>query len=70
MRYGVESFTEINTDRISPKIKRPYFDGTGKNVAENFEEFWEQFLNYVKGVKEEARKLEHLRDSLGEQQKV
>ena len=60
-----ENVKEINTDRINPKIKRPYFDGTGKNVAENFEEFWEQFLNYVKGVKRNARKLEHLRDSLG-----
>ena len=24
-----ESVKEINTDRINPKIKRPYFDGTG-----------------------------------------
>ena len=52
------SVTGFQNDRTNPKVKKTYFDAKGKNPYDDYHEFMNLILDYIKYIKTKARQLE------------
>ena len=49
------SVTGLQNERTNPKVRKPYFNAKGKNMYDDYHEFMNLFLDYIKHIKTKAR---------------